>query len=61
MPLAPFAPGDVVILNDPYPGGTHLPDITMYSPVFQKRTLVGYLVSRAHPGSGPARCGRNSL
>jgi N-methylhydantoinase B len=34
MPLAPFAPGDVVILNDPYLGGTHLPDITMVSPVF---------------------------
>ena len=28
MPLAPFAPGDIVILNDPYLGGTHLPDIT---------------------------------
>ena len=26
LPLAPFAPGDVVILNDPYLGGTHLPD-----------------------------------
>jgi N-methylhydantoinase B len=33
-PLAPFAPGDIVILNDPYLGGTHLPDITMVSPVF---------------------------
>jgi len=61
MPLAPFAPGDVVILNDPYLGGTHLPDITMVSPVFHKRTLAGYLVSRAHhadvggmaPGSMP--------
>ena len=61
MPLAPFAQGDVVILNDPYLGGTHLPDITMVSPVFQKRTLIGYLVSRAHhadvggmaPGSMP--------
>lgn len=31
---APFAPGDVVILNDPYLGGTHLPDITLVSPVF---------------------------
>jgi N-methylhydantoinase B len=31
---APFEPGDVVILNDPYLGGTHLPDITMVSPVF---------------------------
>jgi len=31
---APFAPGDVIILNDPYLGGTHLPDITLVSPVF---------------------------
>ncbi|GAB4474029.1 MAG: hydantoinase B/oxoprolinase family protein [Anaerolineae bacterium] len=30
----PFAPGDVVALNDPYLGGTHLPDITLVSPVF---------------------------
>ncbi|MCH7999738.1 MAG: hydantoinase B/oxoprolinase family protein, partial [Chloroflexi bacterium] len=36
MPLAPFRPGDLVILNDPYLGGTHLPDITMVSPVFFK-------------------------
>lgn len=31
---APFSPGDVVILNDPYLGGNHLPDITLVSPVF---------------------------
>lgn len=31
---APFAAGDVVILNDPYQGGNHLPDITLVSPVF---------------------------
>jgi len=31
---APFSPGDVVILNDPYQGGNHLPDITLVSPIF---------------------------
>jgi len=31
---SPFAPGDLVILNDPYLGGTHLPDITLVSPIF---------------------------
>ena len=31
---APFRPGDVIILNDPYLGGNHLPDITLVSPVF---------------------------
>src|SRR5262245_61688382 len=30
----PFEPGDVVVLNDPYAGGTHLPDVTMVAPVF---------------------------
>jgi N-methylhydantoinase B len=36
-------PGDFWILNDPYTGGTHLPDITLVS-----RTALGYAVSRAH-------------
>ena len=51
------APGEVWILNDPFAGGTHLPDVTMVS-----RTTLGYAVSRAHhadvgalePGSMPA-------
>jgi N-methylhydantoinase B len=54
--------GDVVIVNDPYRGGTHLPDITLVSPVFvQGKTLFGFVASRAHhsdvggmsPGSMP--------
>jgi N-methylhydantoinase B len=51
------APGEVWILNDPFAGGTHLPDVTMVS-----RTELGFAVSRAHhadvgavePGSMPA-------
>ncbi|MGW8319152.1 MAG: hydantoinase B/oxoprolinase family protein, partial [Candidatus Promineifilaceae bacterium] len=31
---APFEPGDVVVVNDPYLGGTHLPDVTLISPLF---------------------------
>jgi N-methylhydantoinase B len=61
-----FAPGDIVVLNDPYAGGTHLPDITMVLPVFLSGSeKPGFFVSaRAHhadvggsfPGSmGPAR------
>jgi len=54
-------PGDMVILNDPYAGGTHLPDITLVSGVFQKQVLRFYVASRAHhsdvggmsPGSMP--------
>src|SRR5439155_1218360 len=34
LALGPLAPGDVVLLNDPYAGGTHLPDLTLVSPVF---------------------------
>ena len=56
-----FFPGDVVVLNDPYHGGTHLPDITMISPVFAGGDLRYFVASRAHhadvggmtPGSSP--------
>jgi len=53
--------GDVVVLNDPYAGGTHLPDVTLVAPVFLGRRRVGYVANRAHhadiggmsPGSMP--------
>jgi len=37
-------PGDVVILNDPFRGGTHLPDITLVSPVFVNERVFGNLL-----------------
>jgi len=40
--------GDMFALNDPYFGGSHLPDITIIRPVFFKRQLVFYTVNRAH-------------
>ena len=40
--------GDDVILNDPYRGGTHLPDITMVSPIFFNDRPVGFAANRAH-------------
>jgi N-methylhydantoinase B len=45
-----FAPGDIAILNDPYAGGTHLPDITMVLPVFlaAESEPVFYVSNRAH-------------
>ncbi len=50
-----WAPGDLVVLNDPYLGGTHLPDITMVSPVFVDQELAStarepdfFVASRAH-------------
>lgn len=53
--------GDVVVLNDPYHGGTHLPDVTMVSPVVVRNKVAFYVASRAHhadvggmtPGSLP--------
>ena len=41
-------PGGAWILNDPYRGGTHLPDITLISPVFAGGELLGFAASRAH-------------
>ncbi len=61
LALAPRA-GDVIVLNDPYAGGTHLPDITLVSPVFLRPEAPDFVVaSRAHhadvgggaPGSLP--------
>lgn len=46
-----LAPGDVAILNDPYRGGTHLPDITLVRPVFLRPDAARpdfFLVDRAH-------------
>jgi 5-oxoprolinase (ATP-hydrolysing) len=57
-------PGDVYVLNDPYHGGTHLPDVTVVTPVFDEagQELLFYVASRGHhaeiggitPGSMPA-------
>jgi N-methylhydantoinase B len=55
-------PGDLWILNDPFAGGTHLPDITLISPLFEADELLGFAASRAHhadiggptPGGMPA-------
>jgi N-methylhydantoinase B len=54
-------PGDAILLNDPYLGGTHLPDITLVTPVFEDGSRRGFVASRAHhadvggmtPGSMP--------
>jgi N-methylhydantoinase B len=56
-------PGDLWVLNDPFRGGTHLPDITLVSPIFAADgSLLGFAASRAHhadvggetPGGMPA-------
>jgi N-methylhydantoinase B len=52
-------PGGLWILNDPYRGGTHLPDITLISPVFAGDGLLGFAASRAHHADvgGPTAAG----
>ncbi len=55
-------PGDHVVVNDPFAGGTHLNDITVVTPVFVDGSVVGWVANRAHhadvggaaPGSIPA-------
>lgn len=54
-------PGDQIIVNDPYRGGTHIPDIIMLAPIFVGDRLWGYVANLAHhtdvggmtPGSMP--------
>lgn len=55
-------PGEAYLLNDPFAGGTHLPDITIVSPISADGEIIAYAVTRAHhadvggmsPGSMPA-------
>ena len=60
--VLPPQDGDVIITNHPGYGGSHLPDITIYAPLFHEGTLIAYCANRAHhselggivPGSMPA-------
>ena len=56
--------GDTLVVNDPFNGGTHLPDVTLISPVFLQDSFLGFVANRAHhadigsaaPGSMPLSC-----
>lgn len=56
-----WRPGDILALNDPYLGGTHLPDVTVIMPVFRQGECIAFVANRAHhsdigaasPGSLP--------
>jgi len=56
-----WQPGDMYVLNDPYSGGTHLPDVTVISPLFLENQCCAFIANRAHhadmgadsPGSMP--------
>ncbi|MDE0189022.1 MAG: hydantoinase B/oxoprolinase family protein, partial [bacterium] len=43
-----FRPGDSIILNDPFRGGSHLPDVTMVTPIFYEGKVIGWGANRAH-------------
>jgi N-methylhydantoinase B len=43
-----FVPGDVVAVNDPFAGGTHLPDVTLVMPVVKGTQILFYVANRAH-------------
>ena len=43
-----FAAGDSIILNDPFRGGSHLPDVTLVSPIFHQGELISWGANRAH-------------
>ncbi|MBI3933912.1 MAG: hydantoinase B/oxoprolinase family protein [Acidobacteria bacterium] len=59
----PLGPGDIALLNDPFAGGTHLPDVTLVMPVFlaSSRQPLFYVANRAHHsdigGAAPASMG----
>jgi N-methylhydantoinase B len=43
-----LSPGDMLLMNDPYISGTHLPDLTLIAPIYSDGTLIGYAANKAH-------------
>ena len=48
FPRESLAPGDAILLNDPFYGGAHLPDLTLVTPVYHDGELVAFTANRAH-------------
>lgn len=62
FPIADWKPGDGVIVNDPYAGGTHLPDVSLIMPIFHAGALCGFSLSRVHwPDVGGVAAGSSSV
>lgn len=62
FPAETWAEGDGVLLNDPYEGGTHLPDMTLVTPVYGEGVLVAWVTSRIHwPDIGGIAAGSSSV
>jgi N-methylhydantoinase B len=59
---ADLRPGDAILTNDVYRGGSHLPDMTMITPIFSGKELIGYSVNRTHwPDVGGSAPGSSSV
>ena len=62
FPLDSWSEGDAVLLNDPYEGGTHLPDMSLVTPLFAESGLFGFVISRLHwPDVGGIAAGSSSV
>ncbi len=62
FPAEGWRPGDVVLANDPYSGGSHLPDMTMLTGIFGDGEVIGFAASRVHwPDIGGAAPGSSSV
>ncbi len=62
FPVESWKAGDGVILNDPFSGGTHLPDVSLIMPIFGEGALCGFSLSRVHwPDVGGIAAGSSSV
>ena len=61
-PASTWQPGDAVLCNDPYSGGSHLPDMTLLTGAFSEGHLIGFAASRVHwPDIGGSAPGSSAV
>lgn len=62
FPADTWAPGDAVLSNDPYSGGSHLPDMTLLTGIFEDDQVIGFSASRVHwPDVGGSAAGSSAV
>ncbi len=62
FPAATWCEGDGVLMNDPYRGGSHLPDMSLLLPIFAEGSLLGFAATRVHwPDVGGSAAGSSSI
>jgi N-methylhydantoinase B len=64
FPVEKLKPGDAIITNDPFTGNSHMPDISVFAPVFYSKKLIGIVANMAHHvdigGSNPGSSSANA-